>query len=517
MAGPFYVDDGGGKAVTGAFQENPCRVTVVGHGFSNGQKVVFHNVVGMTAINFTNLSTGYTVTVVDADNITIGVDGTGFGAWSSGGTAHNGLSWGASFLSLSALSDVFTSFASNEIIYIGHDHVCQYAHTASKTLVGPTIGAPTLIYSVTQGSNPVTYQASTTNQWDTSEGVYTATFDGSFAVFGVRTKSGATVVLGSDHDEVSYFYGCDFAVAANQNLNVGAGNTGKCLVVNCNIDLTADGTTVRSGYVITGSQYGKQEIIGMTFTNPAYRTGAISGAIGVVLMHGCDFSGFSNPTLCEIFGVQPLFAIVSDCKTPTTWAPVGSGLTVVGCRIEVSNCGPVPSPEQLHVSDFFGTSEFRTNVYRDGGATVNGKLVSCLFTTTANADENRQFYGAWSHGRIDTPGVKTFTMYAANNTGNLKDSEVWMEVEPLTTSGSPMFDWYTDQRSATGTGSLNVLAADNNQTADPDSTWYGTTLTYRQKLQVTATVNQAGFFRARVVAAKPLITDLYIDPDVVVT
>ena len=77
----YYVDDGGGQAVTAATNANPCQVTITGHGFSTNDKVVFYNIGGMTQLNFTNGSTGYTVTVVDANNITIGVDSTAYGAY----------------------------------------------------------------------------------------------------------------------------------------------------------------------------------------------------------------------------------------------------------------------------------------------------------------------------------------------------------------------------------------------------------------------------------------------------
>jgi uncharacterized protein (TIGR02217 family) len=71
------------KAITGISQANPGNVLCVGHGFSTGDKVKITSVGGMTQVN--NLY--FTVTVVDADNFTIGVNTSGYTAYTSGGSA----------------------------------------------------------------------------------------------------------------------------------------------------------------------------------------------------------------------------------------------------------------------------------------------------------------------------------------------------------------------------------------------------------------------------------------------
>jgi uncharacterized protein (TIGR02217 family) len=71
------------KAITGISQANPGNVLCVGHGFSTGDKIKITSVGGMTQVN--NLY--FTVTVVDADNFTIGVNTSGYTAYTSGGSA----------------------------------------------------------------------------------------------------------------------------------------------------------------------------------------------------------------------------------------------------------------------------------------------------------------------------------------------------------------------------------------------------------------------------------------------
>ena len=75
------------KTITGATQTNPVNLTIVGHGMTTGKYLQVAGVVGMTQLN----DKIYTVTVVDADHVTLdGVNGTEFTAYTSGGSAVYG-------------------------------------------------------------------------------------------------------------------------------------------------------------------------------------------------------------------------------------------------------------------------------------------------------------------------------------------------------------------------------------------------------------------------------------------
>lgn len=82
------------KTITGATQANPVVVTSVGHGFADGAFVYIAGVGGMTAINFKS----FVVASATADTFALSwhdgespsltpVDGTAFGAYTSGGAA----------------------------------------------------------------------------------------------------------------------------------------------------------------------------------------------------------------------------------------------------------------------------------------------------------------------------------------------------------------------------------------------------------------------------------------------
>lgn len=71
------------KTITAITQANPGVVTATAHGFVTGDKIKITGVVGMTQVN----DLYFTITVIDANSFSIGVDTTAYTAYSSGGTA----------------------------------------------------------------------------------------------------------------------------------------------------------------------------------------------------------------------------------------------------------------------------------------------------------------------------------------------------------------------------------------------------------------------------------------------
>ncbi len=87
--------DGPEKTVTGATQANPVVITCVGHGFTNGRTVQLLSLGGMVEVNnnFYTVANATTNTFELLDENGTNVDGTGFSAYTSGGTAHQTTGW----------------------------------------------------------------------------------------------------------------------------------------------------------------------------------------------------------------------------------------------------------------------------------------------------------------------------------------------------------------------------------------------------------------------------------------
>jgi hypothetical protein len=337
--------------------------------------------------------------------------------------------WAKAATSLSALDDAKT-FAAGDIIYIGHNHVCQFAHSGNRTITGPD-GLPTYIISATQGSSPPAYQASSTNQIDTTEGAYSLTFDGAFALYGVRMASGAGITLGNDSNEPLLARNCVFALAANGQLSAPGGNSGASTIIDCTIDLTADGTTGRSATVFAGSSYGTLHASGLTFVNAGYRTGSIFGQSGTAIyISGCDFSGFTNATACEIVNTPPRRGSeITNCQTSATWAHFAGAASQLDNTCTLTNVGPVNNPQYLAFRSYFGDCLSSTAIYRSPGSTIESVATSWLITTTSACGECSPFVTPWIYGTIATTGSKTFDVYITNDTAYFDNSMVWLEVE----------------------------------------------------------------------------------------
>jgi hypothetical protein len=78
-------------SVTGITKANPAVVTVSSIGLlANGDTIALTNVLGMTQVNFTGTNT-YTVAGISGNTFQLqGVNSTGYGAYTSGGTVNFG-------------------------------------------------------------------------------------------------------------------------------------------------------------------------------------------------------------------------------------------------------------------------------------------------------------------------------------------------------------------------------------------------------------------------------------------
>jgi hypothetical protein len=78
------------KTITGATQADPVVLTAVGHGLSDGQMIHVAGVVGMAELNgndyYVDVLTADTLALYADSGLTTAVDGTGYTAYTSGGT-----------------------------------------------------------------------------------------------------------------------------------------------------------------------------------------------------------------------------------------------------------------------------------------------------------------------------------------------------------------------------------------------------------------------------------------------
>lgn len=117
------------KTITAISQANPGQVTAVGHGFVTGDKIKITSVGGMTQVN--NLY--FTITVVDADNFTIGVNTSAYTAYTSGGSA---IKYGITQTNAVRVNSTAHGFTNGQVVYLsgaaGMTEVNSLAFTVSN-------------------------------------------------------------------------------------------------------------------------------------------------------------------------------------------------------------------------------------------------------------------------------------------------------------------------------------------------------------------------------------------------
>ncbi len=122
------------KTITAATKANPCVVTAVGHGYSNGDSIIIENVVGMTQLNNREFIVANKATDTFELHDTGGsnVNSTGYDTYVSGGVAAKIFEIVSTF----GVNDVFDlKFTqSADVLYIVHPSykpkkLLRYAHT----------------------------------------------------------------------------------------------------------------------------------------------------------------------------------------------------------------------------------------------------------------------------------------------------------------------------------------------------------------------------------------------------
>lgn len=431
-----------------------------------------------------------------------------------GGNNTTGASWTTAYTSISALVAAVGAAltTSGNRVFIGDDHIDSVTG-ANRTFTGPSSGAPVILISADRTDNAAVpaYKVGTGKSLRSDDGAFSLTLDGAFAGYGLLIVSGAGIALQNDNNESAEWVSCTFKPAANGSITYGATGGSVTRVTKCTIDLGSDASSNRSANVFsTGADSAALHLIDATFSTAIWRTGSVIGG-GCGFASGCDFSGFTNATACELYGnasATGAFEFV-DCKTASTWALTsGSPANYIANTVTAVNCGTADAPQYLGHIGFMGTT-YSSTVTRTGGATIEGTAVGWLVTTIAATTEHHRFYTPWIYGVCSSTGSKTFTLYIGNNTADLTDAEAWLEVESMgDAGGSAQSELTTDRHVITTTAAA--------QTDDTGSTW-SSAQTYMQSLAVTATVDQAGLFRARVAVAKASVTDLRIDPKVTVS
>jgi hypothetical protein len=220
------------------------------------------------------------------------------------------------------------------------------------------------------------------------------------------------------------------------------------------------------------------------------------------IFEGIDFSAVTGTLVGSAAFMGAQFSFI-DCK-------LGGGVTIaatpgslVGAFVDVIRCDSSGTNYIQRRYWYQATLSEETTVVRGGGATDGITPIAWKIVTTANAKWLTPFeafpISIWNS---ITTGNVTVTIYGTWGGGAVPNNDdIWIEVEYLGSSGSPLASFVNDTKS-------NNLASGSALSSD-GSAWGGGTTPF--KMSVTITPLLAGYLRVYVKAAKTSST-FYIDP-----
>ncbi len=390
----------------------------------------------------------------------------------------------------------------------------SHSETASSVFSwsgGGTLTNPTKLICGNDAAQPPTALATTGVIANTTSSGINA-INGSCYVYGITWRFAAVLQIGAGAANCfQHFDNCTFdctGVGSGGNLASALDNDATLmLLTNCNFKFANAANYIQLGqnFVIKGGA----AVSGTTTPNPLFKM-PTDRTLTRALIDGVDMSNFASTLV--LFAPSATTAgrfVMRNCKLPASWSgTLTNGACAIGQRFEMYNCAASGINYAVWIEDYAGTIKHETTIVKTGGFTNGTTTTSLKMTSTANSlypslPLQSQDLSVWNE---TTGSSVTITVDIVHDSvTNLKDDEVWIEVEYLGTSGGPLTTIVNDSKA-------DYLATAADQTTS-SATWTTTGLTNpnKQKLNVSFTPQLKGPILARVMLAKASKT-IYIDP-----
>jgi len=202
----------------------------------------------------------------------------------------------------------------------------------------------------------------------------------------------------------------------------------------------------------------------------------------------------------------PGFFKFTNCKLSASLGGVMTGTIAgtgqVAIDMIVSDSGTATYREEHY--EYSGSIIQETTVVRSGGASDGTTPKSWKMATTSGAAYLLPLTSSDIFQWVPSTGSHTLTIEVINDGVTLKDNEIWMDLEYMGSSSTPLGTYATTASDVLASGA---------SVATSTATWTTTGISspVKQKLSTTVTINQAGWFRARVNLARASQT-VYVDP-----
>lgn len=433
-----------------------------------------------------------------------------------GSDADNGSTWALAKATLNGAAGIDVA---GDNIYISQSHAESNAAVVTWNFAG-TITSPVKIIGVNDAAEPPTSMAATKPSISTTV-ANSITVNGSVLFDNVAFNLGSgasnpSMTMSATPGNAQRYRNCDFTLVATGagSFSVTSGNSNeKTVWENCTVKFGGVNQAINSG---RGEfyWYGGSIASGSTATTNLFNNPGTNGTMHL-MVDGVDLSnGSSSMNIFNSGSGVGAVCLLRNCKLPSNWTgSLVTGTLHPAARFEMHNCDSADTNYRMWVEDYTGSIKSETTLVRTNGASDGTTSVSWKLVTNSSTNE----FG----GTLETPHIyiwnenvgSTITLtidILHDSLTNLKDNEVWLEAESLSTTGFPLGTVVTDRRAT-------VLTTPADQTTS-SSTWTTTGMTNpnKQKLSVTLTPKEKGYLTLKVVCAKASYT-LYVDPKVQVS
>lgn len=442
----------------------------------------------------------------------------------SGATgAANGSSWTDAYVTIGAAVAVS---AAGDTIYVSNNHA--ESQTTSTTWTFPSsVDNPVKVICVVDTATPPTTLSDSSAYFRTS-GAYSLLIAGAAYFYGLQ------LIVGNGSSSQCYlllcagtagvhnlvFDKCFLRVATTSSLaKIYLGNsqstnndTGEVTLINSSIQLGATGQSISPrGIPFRWRNNGSQGFILGSVPNYVFQS-QVGYNSPAVRIEGVDLSNLTG-SLIDSSIDAPLKVKIRNCKLNVALTPWGGTVIGPGVELEMDNCDYGDTNYRMERYKYQGNVKTETVKVLTGGANDGTTTISWKITTNTTG---ASFVSPFESPEIvvwnDSVGSsKTVTVEILHDSiTNLKDDEIWLEVQYLGTSGYPLGSIITDRK----TDILSTAADQTTSTAIWTTT--GLTNPNTQKLSVTFTPQEKGCILAKVMVAKANYI-VYINPKITIS
>jgi len=429
-----------------------------------------------------------------------------------GSDASDGLTWANAEATLTgaAAADV-----AGDVIWVSDVHAESTAAAITFDWAG-TAAAPIRVLCGDDAAEPPTALATTATVTTTGNSAINISSGSDYLyVYGIAFHSGsaasgtAAIILNALNGKQVYDT-CVFDLASTgggSDIQISSSTQGSTELRNCSFQFSATNQGMQgNGYCLISG--------GSVLSDAAITT--LFEVIGVgsrVFVEGLDLSNCAAGLNIAATTTANCEVQLRNCKLPASWSgSVNSSTPGSGSVFELHNSDSTDTNYRYQKKTQFGQIDSETTIVATGGATDGTTRISWKMASNADAE--------WTHQTLDSAEIVQWNETTSSITAtieivhdsltNMTDQQIWMEVQYLGTSGTPLALFIDD-----AAADYITAAADQ---ADSSAAWTTTGLTNpnTQKLNVTFTPNEKGFIHVVVKLAVASKT-VYIDPKITIS